>query len=118
MGAALGKVFDPFGQMPVNDRFWRKGDLAIFEGRFQQISDIQTHPFADASRYDNLKFCLYGDQLHNRAPFDSVTVEAANYPTDTAPGYRPRKAKLEYAMSNSFGFGRTNGALLFRKWAE
>jgi 3-oxoacyl-[acyl-carrier-protein] synthase II len=29
-----------------------------------------------------------------------------------------RKAKLEYAMSNSFGFGGTNGALLFRRWPE
>jgi 3-oxoacyl-[acyl-carrier-protein] synthase II len=29
-----------------------------------------------------------------------------------------RKAQLEYAMSNSFGFGGTNGALLFRRWQE
>jgi 3-oxoacyl-[acyl-carrier-protein] synthase II len=29
-----------------------------------------------------------------------------------------RKAELEYAMSNSFGFGGTNGALLFRRWKE
>jgi 3-oxoacyl-[acyl-carrier-protein] synthase II len=29
-----------------------------------------------------------------------------------------RKAALEYAMSNSFGFGGTNGALLFRRWPE
>jgi len=29
-----------------------------------------------------------------------------------------RKAKVEYAMSNSFGFGGTNGALLFRRWDE
>ena len=29
-----------------------------------------------------------------------------------------RKAEIEYAMSNSFGFGGTNGALLFRRWAE
>ena len=29
-----------------------------------------------------------------------------------------RKASLEYAMSNSFGFGGTNGALLFKKWSE
>jgi 3-oxoacyl-[acyl-carrier-protein] synthase II len=28
-----------------------------------------------------------------------------------------RKAKVEYAMSNSFGFGGTNGTLLFRRWA-
>jgi len=27
-----------------------------------------------------------------------------------------RKATFEYAMSNSFGFGGTNGALLFKKW--
>jgi 3-oxoacyl-[acyl-carrier-protein] synthase II len=27
-----------------------------------------------------------------------------------------RKADIEYAMSNSFGFGGTNGALLFRRW--
>ena len=29
-----------------------------------------------------------------------------------------RKANLEYAMSNSFGFGGTNGALLFRRWTQ
>ncbi len=29
-----------------------------------------------------------------------------------------RKAEVEYAMSNSFGFGGTNGALLFRRWCE
>jgi 3-oxoacyl-[acyl-carrier-protein] synthase II len=29
-----------------------------------------------------------------------------------------RNAALEYAMSNSFGFGGTNGALLFRRWSE
>jgi len=28
-----------------------------------------------------------------------------------------RQATLEYAMSNSFGFGGTNGALLFKKWS-
>jgi 3-oxoacyl-[acyl-carrier-protein] synthase II len=29
-----------------------------------------------------------------------------------------RKASFEYAMSNSFGFGGTNGALLFKRWSE
>ncbi len=29
-----------------------------------------------------------------------------------------RKVEVEYAMSNSFGFGGTNGALLFRRWHE
>ena len=29
-----------------------------------------------------------------------------------------RNADVEYVMSNSFGFGGTNGALLFRRWSE
>jgi 3-oxoacyl-[acyl-carrier-protein] synthase II len=29
-----------------------------------------------------------------------------------------RRAEVDYALSNSFGFGGTNGALLFRRWTE
>ncbi len=29
-----------------------------------------------------------------------------------------RKATLEYALSNSFGFGGTNGSLIFKRWEE
>jgi len=25
---------------------------------------------------------------------------------------------LDYALSNSFGFGGTNGAIVFKKWSE
>jgi 3-oxoacyl-[acyl-carrier-protein] synthase II len=32
--------------------------------------------------------------------------------------HHPRPASVEYAMSNSFGFGGTNGALLFKRWVE
>jgi 3-oxoacyl-[acyl-carrier-protein] synthase II len=50
------------------------------------------------------------------------TVNLENPDPDTAdmdlvPNHA-RKAELEYAMSNSFGFGGTNGALLFRRWQE
>jgi len=31
---------------------------------------------------------------------------------------KPQSAQLEVALSNSFGFGGTNGALIFRRWAE
>jgi len=50
------------------------------------------------------------------------TINLVNQDPDTAGmDFVPnlaRKAKLEYAMSNSFGFGGTNGALLFRRWSE
>jgi 3-oxoacyl-[acyl-carrier-protein] synthase II len=50
------------------------------------------------------------------------TINLENPDPDTAgmdlvPNFA-RKAEIEYAMSNSFGFGGTNGALLFRRWNE
>jgi len=30
----------------------------------------------------------------------------------------PKKGKIDYALSNSFGFGGTNGSLVFRRWTE
>ena len=30
----------------------------------------------------------------------------------------PRKMEIEYALSNSFGFGGTNGALIFKRWED
>ena len=50
------------------------------------------------------------------------TINLENQDPDTcAMDFIPnhaRKAEVEYAMSNSFGFGGTNGALLFRRWNE
>ena len=50
------------------------------------------------------------------------TINLENPDPDTAgmdlvPNHA-RKAEIEYAMSNSFGFGGTNGALLFRRWTQ
>ncbi len=50
------------------------------------------------------------------------TVNLENPDPDTAgmdlvPNHS-RPAEIEYAMSNSFGFGGTNGALLFHRWHE
>jgi 3-oxoacyl-[acyl-carrier-protein] synthase II len=31
---------------------------------------------------------------------------------------KPQPAKIDYALSNSFGFGGTNGSLIFKRWTE
>ncbi len=49
------------------------------------------------------------------------TINLENPEPDCDLDYVPntaRKAEVEYAMSNSFGFGGTNGALLFRRWSD
>lgn len=50
------------------------------------------------------------------------TINLENQDAETAgmdfvPNHS-RKAQIEYALSNSFGFGGTNGALLFKRWNE
>ena len=56
--------------------------------------------------------------LHQMAPPTMNLVEAdpecrLNYVPNT-----PQAAKIDYALSNSFGFGGTNGSLVFKRWTE
>jgi len=55
---------------------------------------------------------------------EQVAPPTANYQTpdpgcdlDYIPN-EPRPMKIEYALTNSFGFGGTNGALIFKKFTE
>jgi 3-oxoacyl-[acyl-carrier-protein] synthase II len=55
---------------------------------------------------------------------DQIIPPTINYETpdpecdlDYVPN-QARKVNMEYALSNSFGFGGTNGSLVFRRWNE
>jgi len=55
---------------------------------------------------------------------DQIVPPTINYETpdpecdlDYVPNHA-RKVQFEYALSNSFGFGGTNGCLVFKRWAE
>ena len=58
------------------------------------------------------------------ALMNQVVPPTANYQTpdpgcdlDYVPN-EPRPMKLDYVLSNSFGFGGTNGALIFKRFTE
>jgi 3-oxoacyl-[acyl-carrier-protein] synthase II len=56
--------------------------------------------------------------LHQTAPPTTNIVELdpecrLNYVPN-----KPQPAKIDYALSNSFGFGGTNGSLVFKRWTE
>ena len=55
---------------------------------------------------------------------DQILPPTINYETpdpecdlDYVPNH-PRKTTFDYALSNSFGFGGTNGSLVFKRWSE
>ena len=58
--------------------------------------------------------------LHNQMLPPTINLENQDEATlgmDFVPN-KARAAKLDYALSNSFGFGGTNGSLVFKRWSE
>ena len=55
--------------------------------------------------------------MHQKIP---PTINLENPDADCRLNYTPnvaQEAKIEAALSNSFGFGGINGSLVFRHWA-
>jgi 3-oxoacyl-[acyl-carrier-protein] synthase II len=56
--------------------------------------------------------------LHQTAPPTTNIVELdPNCRLNYVPNV-PKPAKIDFALSNSFGFGGTNGSLVFKRWME
>lgn len=74
MRAAVSKVLETFGEMPVYDGFWSEGKLTVFIIGFEQVADIEANPLANALGNDNLKFSFYGDEFQRVGLLESITV--------------------------------------------
>ena len=91
------------------------GDHAYkLRGEFDEIHDRPS-----AGRSWRIGSWHYGAGIARSDPAPTANLE--NPDADCDLDYVPKppaEAEVEYAMSNSFGFGGTNGALLFRRWSE
>ena len=56
--------------------------------------------------------------LHQTAPPTMNIVELDPQCRLNYVPNKPQSAKIDYALSNSFGFGGTNGSLVFRRWTD
>lgn len=62
-------------------------------------------------------FCVLALRDQMLPPTINLDTPDPDCDLDYVP-HRARPASFEYALSNSFGFGGTNAALLFRRWTE
>jgi 3-oxoacyl-[acyl-carrier-protein] synthase II len=62
-----------------------------------------------------ITICALRDQI--APPTINYETPDPNCDLDYIPN-QARGMKIEYALSNSFGFGGTNGALIFRRFSD
>ena len=55
--------------------------------------------------------------IRSRLPPSTTRTPDPGCDLDYVPN-QPRPMKIEYALTNSFGFGGTNGALIFKRFTE
>ena len=82
------------------------------------ISPIFPSPMADFG-YDVSDYCDIDPLFGDMKTFDRLVVAAHRRNLKVILDYVPNHArplKIDCALTNSFGFGGTNGALIFRKY--
>ena len=108
---------------PLNDKTRDAGDQAhVRRPRLRKVAD-QLHQVDDRPP-PRRRRRPRSRGITALAIRDQVIPPTINYETpdpecdlDYVPNQK-RAAKIDYALSNSFGFGGTNGALLFKKFEE
>ena len=87
----------------------------LIEGLRDQKNQIASMAGSLDSRNQEISF------LHELAEVLQTTMNLDEVDPVCRLNYVPNKpqpAKIDYALSNSFGFGGTNGSLVFRRWTE
>jgi len=86
MGPAVLEVVKSFGQVPVDEPFGRERNLAALDPGLKKVPNIHTHLFANALGDHDLKFRLYGNNVHSMTlgiQFNCQTVQLDRSPVNT-----------------------------------
>lgn len=105
---------------PANDKNESMAILSVF-GEETQVAVSSTksmtgHLLGAAGAVESI-FCLRALQEQILPPTIGLETTDQACPLDYVPG-KAREAKIQYAMSNSLGFGGHNGCLVFKRWEE
>ena len=85
------------------------------------FADASTYPVPDGASDEDILMLAdilptgYEVGVLNAAARVALDERGEGCDLDFVP-HTARKAQLEYAISNSFGFGGTNGCLVFKRW--
>lgn len=105
---------------PANDKNESMAIVTVF-GEETQVAVSSTksmtgHLLGAAGAVESI-FCLRALQEQILPPTIGLETPDEACTLDYVPG-EARKSKIQYAMSNSLGFGGHNGCLVFKRWEE
>lgn len=106
---------------PYNDKFETLAIRSTFSEHAYKVAVSSTksmtgHLLGAAGGIEGV-FCVLAIHRNTLPPTINYQYPDPECDLDYVPN-EPREAKVQYALSNSFGFGGTNAALLFKRFEE
>lgn len=120
-----GVSADEVGYINAHGTSTPQGDVAESQAVLKVFSDkipvsstksMTGHLLGAAGAVEAI-FTILSLQNQQLPPTINLDTPDENCPLDYVPHITRKVQNLQFALSNSFGFGGTNGSLLFKKWS-